>query len=151
MARSQLVKDYNNSREVDPNCANCDGFHTDNFSKCLALLEEKENRHPKRPNTTKLPYNHDFTTLSNNSVSGHSQSTLPISYQPNSFQPNFVFPNISYTSKPPLIHFPPPYNKPDCYNSPPYRHDRSETSWTFTIRSETPSWYPTNKRNISIK
>lgn len=60
----------------NPKCTSCDNSHMTNFSKCLAFLKEKDNRRPKIFNTTKPPFNLNFPTLSNNSVSRYIQLTI---------------------------------------------------------------------------
>ena len=51
-AGPHLAKDCVKPKETDPKCANCNGIHTANYTKCPTIIEEKENRRPKRPNTS---------------------------------------------------------------------------------------------------
>lgn len=80
-------------------CANYDGVHTSNFSKCPSLLEKKNDKRPTRSNTSKLPSSHDFPTISKNSVTTPSQPTPSTSFLSIPISTNYTTPNVSYASK----------------------------------------------------
>jgi hypothetical protein len=66
-AGPHLARDCAKTQEEDPKCVNCDGTHTANYTKCPALLKEKETRRPTRPNTASFPSESTFPKLSSNS------------------------------------------------------------------------------------
>jgi Associated with zinc fingers len=57
---SHLAKDCSKPRDEDPKCVNCDGSHPANYTKCPALIAEKERRLPLRPNTVFKNSSKDF-------------------------------------------------------------------------------------------
>lgn len=53
--------DSTKSRVENSKYVNCDDIHTDNYTKCPVLIEERDNRHPKRPNIFNCIPNNQFS------------------------------------------------------------------------------------------
>ena len=74
-AGPHLAKECSKTKEAAPKCVNCEGDHTANYSKCPALLLEKNSRRPVRPNSFAVPTKSDSHTVPLSQLSNPSPSS----------------------------------------------------------------------------